>query len=64
MTEAIELQAKEAGIAPLGRIPHDEAVVNAMADGKTVMESGSGKATRAIEQTWEAVLRVSGGAVG
>ena len=64
MTEAIELQAKEAGIVPLGRIPHDEAVVNAMADGKTVMESGNGKAASAIEQTWDAVLRVSGGAVG
>ena len=64
MTETIELQAKEAGIVPLGRIPHDEAVVNAMADGKTVMESGDGKAARAIEQTWEAVLLASGGAVG
>lgn len=64
MTEVIELQAKEAGIVPLGRIPHDEAVVNAMADGRTVMECGSGKATEAIEQTWNAVLRVSGAAVG
>jgi MinD superfamily P-loop ATPase len=64
MTESIELQAKEAGIVILGRIPYDEAVVNAMADGKTVMESGSGKAARAIEQTWEAVLRASGASVG
>lgn len=55
MTEEIEAKARAHAIDPIGRIPHDYAVIDSMAQGKAVVECSDGHAARAIRRCWERI---------
>jgi MinD superfamily P-loop ATPase len=52
-TVAVEDWCREHGVASVGRIPYDMAVVHAVAEGEIVVESGKGPAVREIERAWQ-----------
>ncbi len=51
-TVAVEDWCREHGIASVGRIPYDMAVVHAVAEGEIVVETGTGLAAQEIERAW------------
>jgi MinD superfamily P-loop ATPase len=55
MTDKIEEYCKDRGILILGKIGFDEAVVQAMVAGKTVVEYGNGKIKKSIEEIWSKI---------
>lgn len=57
---AVEIEdvARELGATPLGRIPFDEAVADATAEGVPVVEWGAGPAARAVAALWEALAPI------
>jgi MinD superfamily P-loop ATPase len=52
-TVAIEDWCTEHGVASVGRIPYDMAVVQAVAAGEIVVEAGTGPAAQEIERAWQ-----------
>lgn len=52
MTEKIERLASAMGATPVGRIPFDEAVVEATAEAIPLVEHGDGPAAKAIKALW------------
>lgn len=57
VAEEIERRALEQGVEVLGRVPHDLSVVNAMAEGRTVVEhDGSSPASESIKGIWRSLL--------
>ncbi len=55
MTEQIERYAAERGVKPIGRVPFDENVVEALVNGVPVVEYKDGPARDAIVKIWERV---------
>jgi MinD-like ATPase involved in chromosome partitioning or flagellar assembly len=51
---AAEIEDVSAGMdaTPIGRIPFDEAVVDALAEGVPLVEWNAGTAARAVEDIW------------
>ena len=56
MTGKIEEYCKDKGISLIGKIPFDKSVVEAMVEGKTVMEYKKGTAKKAIHEIWKNLL--------
>ncbi len=56
MTEKIEEYCAERGAEMFGRIRFDKSVVNAMVNGRTVMEGGSARAQKEITKIWESIV--------
>lgn len=54
-TAAVEDWCRGQGVASVGRIPYDMAVVQAVAAGEIVVESGTGPAAREIGEAWQRV---------
>jgi MinD superfamily P-loop ATPase len=58
VTEQIEQVAQEMGTPPLGRIPFDETVADATAEGVPLVEfTANGPAREAVVRLWEAISR-------
>jgi len=55
MTEEIEKYCKMNGVAFAGKISYDPAVIKAMVDKKTVLESSNGKVTEQIKNVWRII---------
>jgi len=60
LAQEIERVAVQMGAAPLGRIPFDESVVEATAEGVPVPEWADGPAAGAVRELWEAVAEHAG----
>lgn len=56
LTQRIERLAGEMGAAPVGRIPFDESVAEATAQGIPLLEWGDSAAAQAVRQLWSAVV--------
>ena len=59
-TERIERECASRGVAVLGRIPFDTAVVEAMVQGVTVTEAGDGPVSRELRLVWAGVKATLG----
>lgn len=55
MTEWIERQCRESGIALAGRIPYDRAFIESQLNGHCIVETDSPAAV-AVEQVWEKII--------
>jgi len=55
MTEQIEEYCKQSNIPVAGRIPFDKAIVEAMVEGKTIIEHSSSKLKEIIEDIWKQI---------
>jgi MinD superfamily P-loop ATPase len=58
MTEKIERYCDERGIGLLGRIGFDRSVVEAMVEGKTIIEYGDGRIRDEIVDIWERLEKI------
>jgi MinD superfamily P-loop ATPase len=61
-SEEIEAVCRERGVALLGRLPHDETVVRAMAHGRCVTELPESPVSLALTQAWAKLSEMSRGA--
>lgn len=59
LTEQIENESRLSGATVLGRIPYDRTVTAAQIAGQTVMEYGNGPASKAIQEIWEHLCRIT-----
>jgi len=57
ITDKIEKYCKDNDIDVVGRIPFDRSVVDAMVNGKTVVEYSNGEAKKAIVEVWNRVVK-------
>ena len=55
LADRLEREARELGLAVLGRIPFDPAVTHAQVRGRSVVEYGDSPAAREIRLIWERV---------
>jgi MinD superfamily P-loop ATPase len=53
LTERIEDYSRKAGVALLGRIPYDPAVIKALVKRKCVVEDGQTAASNSIQEIWQ-----------
>ncbi|MCK4912847.1 MAG: P-loop NTPase [Candidatus Omnitrophica bacterium] len=58
MAEKIERYCKQNNIEVIGKIPFDRLVVEAMVNGKTIIEYASNKVTECISGIWESLKKV------
>lgn len=55
MTEKIEVEAREMGAEPMGRIPYDAAVTGAQIEAKALVEYSDGEAAQQMRALWTRV---------
>ncbi len=56
VADSIEEYCRKSGVAFLGRIPYDAAVIAAMVNKRTIVENGDNGAARAIRSIWDKVI--------
>ncbi|MFQ6117425.1 MAG: (4Fe-4S)-binding protein, partial [Candidatus Bipolaricaulia bacterium] len=60
VTEQIERFAQEQGLEVIGRIPYDEAVTEAMVQGKSVIEYSDHQVAQEIRRMWTELSKALG----